>query len=448
MSDFPSVSLNDSVRNGNKGFSRWLTTTSGVVLMLLFVQFASGLLLSFYYVPSVDHAYTTVAFIEKATSSGSWIRSLHHYGSQWLPFFVLLHVFRLAFCEAYKYRKLHWIATVILLGLVMAAGATGYSLPWDARAFFSTRVAEGLLGGLPVIGRMARLWLLGGGEISTLTLSRFFALHVLVTPFLILLIVGVRLAKQSGGNAGWEALSRNAIAAGVVFVVLALWTLKFHAPLGPSISDATAEYLPRPGGQFLWLYQTLKYVPGSLGSIVGVVIPSLALLVLLTLPWLDGAMLKNLSSHPQRLIATLILGVAAVWILGMTTASYLSDRRDPRSRQQLAKQAAEEDTFRRAPFRQVALNMSAETSRNPPPRAYTTFCVMCHGERGEGATQAKLKFPPLISVASKPRRTRDDIIGLLNDPAAYGLQPPMRSFATKLTEQEKTEIADWVVTLK
>jgi len=446
MSDFNSASLGDSSRNGK--LSRWLSTTSGVVLVLLFVQFATGLLLSFYYVPSVDHAYTSVAFIEKAASSGSWIRSLHHYGSEWLPFFVLLHVFRLALCEAYKYRKQHWIAAVILLGLVMASGATGYSLPWDARAFFSTRVADGLLGGLPVIGHMARLWLLGGAEISTLTLSRFFALHVLVTPFLILLIVGIRLAKQSGGNLGWETISRNAIAAGVVFVVLALWTLKFHAPLGPSVSDATAEYLPRPGGQFLWLYQTLKYVPGSLGSIIGVVIPGLALLVLLTLPWLDVAILRTLSTQPQRLIATLILGAAAIWIVGMTTVSYLSDRTDPRTRQQLAKQAAEEDTFRRTPFRQVALNMGAETSRNPPPGVYATFCASCHGERGEGATQAKLKFPPLTGIASKPRRTRDDIIGLLNDPAGYGLQPPMRSFATKLTEQEKREIADWLVTLK
>jgi len=92
--------------------------------------------------------------------------------------------------------------------------------------------------------------------------------------------------------------------------------------------------------------------------------------------------------------------------------------------------------------------MSAETSRNPPPGVYATFCASCHGERGEGATQAKLKFPPLIGVTSKPHRTRDDIIGLLNDPESYGLQAPMRSFATKLTEPEKREIADWVVTLK
>jgi ubiquinol-cytochrome c reductase cytochrome b subunit len=448
MSDFTSGTLRDSVTNEGKGLSRWLSTTSGIVLMLLFVQFASGLLLSFYYVPSVDHAYTTVVFIEKAASSGSWLRSLHYYGSQWLPFFVFLHLLRLLSCEAYKYWKPHWMVAVILLGLVMAAGATGYSLPWDARAFFSTRVAEGLLGGLPFLGRNARLWLLGGDEISTLTLSRFFALHVVVTPFLILLIVGFRLAKQGPRHVCLATINRNAIAAGVVFVGLALWTLKFRAPLGPSVSDAAAEYLPRPGGQFLWLYQSLKYVPGSLGSIIGIVIPGLALLILFALPWLDVATLRRISTSPQRLIATLILGVAVVWIVGMTTTSYLGDRRDPRIRQHLAKQAADEDAFRRTPFRPVALKTSDETSRNPPPRAYTTSCAICHGGRGEGATQGNLKFPPLIGVASKPRRTRDDIIGLLNDPAAYGLQPPMRSFATKLTEEEKREISDWVVTLK
>src|ERR1043165_2650635 len=128
-----------------------LQTTGGVVAVLLLVQFLTGSLLAFYYVPSVDHAHTTVSFIEKVVSSGSWIRSLHHYGSQWLPFFVFLHLIRLRLCEAYKSHRVQWLTAVILLALVMAAGATGYSLPWDARAFFSTRVAEGLMAGLPLV---------------------------------------------------------------------------------------------------------------------------------------------------------------------------------------------------------------------------------------------------------------------------------------------------------
>src|ERR1041385_8505717 len=174
----------------------WLQASGAVVLMLICLQLITGSLLAFYYVPSVDHAHTTVSFIEKVVSSGSWIRSLHHYGSQWLPFFVFLHLIRLRLCEAYKCHRVQWLTAVILLALVMAAGATGYSLPWDARAFFSTRVAEGLMAGLPLVGRNARLWLLGGNEISTLTLSRFFALHVLVIPFLILVVVTWRLIAQ------------------------------------------------------------------------------------------------------------------------------------------------------------------------------------------------------------------------------------------------------------
>ena len=168
------------------GIRAWAGTTGGIVAILLLVQFLTGVLLAFYYVPSVDHAHSTVSYIEKVVSSGSWIRSLHHYGSQWLTVFAFIHVIQLFLTKAYVDRRSQWIAGVVILGFVLAAGGTGYSLPWDARAFFSTRVAEGLLGGLPFAGRLARLWLLGGTDISTLTLSRFFALHVLVIPALII----------------------------------------------------------------------------------------------------------------------------------------------------------------------------------------------------------------------------------------------------------------------
>jgi cytochrome c553 len=79
---------------------------------------------------------------------------------------------------------------------------------------------------------------------------------------------------------------------------------------------------------------------------------------------------------------------------------------------------------------------------------YLKFCVNCHGPHGEGAQQGTARFPPLLDVAAKPRRTPDDIVALLKDPAAYDLQPPMRSFKDKLTEDQMREIASWVVQLK
>lgn len=420
----------------------WLQTTGAIVGILLLVQFLTGTLMAFYYVPSVDHAHTTVSYIEKVVSSGSWLRSLHHYGSQWLAIFAFIHVIRLFFDRAYTTNRTQWIVAILLLGLMMAAGGTGYSLPWDARAFYSTRIAEGLMAGLPFIGRYARLWLLGGNDISTLTLSRFFALHVLLIPGLIVAVViwrvfRLNLAKLFG--------TRHAIAVGVVFLALALWCLKYPAPLGPSVTEATADYLPRPGSQFLWLYQSLKYIPGGLGSITGVVLPGIVLLALILLPWLKRA----------RLIGGSLLCAGVVVVLLMTTVAYLSDRRDQRTREQLSKQTAEEEASRREPFEPARLTLSAnststtvEATPGGPPVMYMKFCVNCHGEHGEGARQGKLNFPPLLDVSAKPRRTVDDIVGLLKDPTAYGLEPPMRSFSNKLTEPQMREIAEWIVKLK
>jgi ubiquinol-cytochrome c reductase cytochrome b subunit len=417
----------------------WLQTTTGIVAVLLLVQFLTGVLLAFYYVPSVDHAYTTVSYIEKVVSSGSWIRSLHHYGSQWLTVFVFVHVIRLFWSRGYATNRIQWIVAILLLGLVMAAGGTGYSLPWDARAFFSTRVAEGLMAGLPIAGSMARLWLLGGSNISPVTLSRFFALHVLVIPALIGMVVVWRLFRSQLVEFFGP---RDAVVGGLVFLVLALWALKHPAPLGPSVVDAGADYLPRPGAQFLWLYQSLKYIPGGLGSIVGVVLPGIVLAVLIALPWLKR----------QRLIAGSLLGLGVVLVVLMTTVSYLSDRRDPKTAQQFARQTAAEEAWRREPFKPATITLAATTSSTTAtggaPVMYMKFCVNCHGPHGEGAQQGPLKFPPLLDVSAKPRRSVDDIVSLLKDPTAYGLQPPMRSFSEKLTEEQMREIAEWVVKLK
>jgi len=458
----------------------WLWTTTGIVLMLLLVQFVTGLLLAFYYVPSTDHAHTTVSFIEKALPAGSWIRALHHHGSQWLPLFLFLHLIELFWRSAYKTKVTRWLAAIALLALAMAAGASGYSLPWDVRAFFSTRVAEGIAGGLPLVGSAARAWLLGSNEISTLTLSRLFALHVLVTPFLILLVVVWQLLIKRTSRACATTyfenvpndtvarpravvinqLTRNVLTATAVFVLLALYAHKFPAPLGPPAANAGIGYLPRPGAQFLWLYQTLKYVPGSVGSLLGVVLPGLVLLTFAALPWLDRTPLRRIAKDPRRQIGGVMLSLSFLFVTAMTLVSYANDRRDPRTRQQLARQAVEEAAFRQEPFVPALLReddavaiplVSASPSpagAGNPPAAFTKLCVSCHGEHGEGARQGPLKFPALLGVSAKPRRSLEDIIGILNDPTAYGLEPPMKSFATKLTEDEKREIAAWVVTLK
>ena len=175
------------------------------------------------------------------------------------------------------------------------------------------------------------------------------------------------------------------------------------------------------------------------------VLPGIVLTALILLPWLKRA----------RLIGASLLGAGVVVVLLMTTAAYLSDRRNQQTREQLSKQAAAEEAWRREPFEPARLPLAASTASTTggatpggAPVAYIEFCANCHGQNGEGARQGKLNFPPLLDVAAKPRRTVDDIVGLLKDPTAYGLQPPMKSFSNKLTEQQMREIGEWIVKLK
>lgn len=478
----------------SSGFEAWARTTAGIVVMLLTMQIITGLLLGFYYVPSAESAHTTVAYIEKVVPAGTWIRSLHHYGSMWLTLWLVLHLAQMFWRATYRRRPVGWMASVLLLGLIFASGATGYSLPWDARAFFSTRIAEGIAGGLPFIGSTARGWILGGSEITPITLARFFALHVMVIPALILIVLALRLfvfreratvsAAEERKLEVWmhRQVLRNAIAAGIVFIALALYAWKYFAPLGPPADTAAPGYLPRPGAQFLWLFQMLKYLPGRFASVVAVALPGLILFALVMLPFLNAKPLRKVLAQPRRTVGTILFSFSFLLFAVLTFLAYWKDATDQLIKAQLRRQQAEEVAFRAAPFEplrsrtsesvivepQAGQDMSkpngtqtpgsapspttdaspspgvSTTASGGPPESYILNCSACHGTRGQGAQ----KFPKLIGVGSKPRRTVEDIIALLNDPTAYGLQPPMRSYANKLTEEEKREIAEWVAGLK
>lgn len=446
-----------------RGFAAWARATAGLVAVLLFLQIFTGLLLAFYYVPAAGSAHATVAFVEKVVGGGSWVRALHLYASQLLPASLVLHLLQ-SFCRgAHRRKPFGWLAALLLLGLVMANGATGYSLPWDARAFYSTRVAESLAGGLPLVGTRARAWLVGGETLSTLTLSRFYALHVLVVPALILLVVTARLfifrepatdeaAGDNRRDLSWlpAQLARNAVAAGLLFAALALYAARFPAPLGPEADAAAPGYLPRPGAQFLWLFQFLKYFSTTAASLVATLLPALLLGLLALLPFLP----KRQGS--ARALGASVFAALLLLVAVFTGLAHLEDRRDPRVREQLARQAKQEEEFRRAPFIPRRESPAANVGNSgdevagvqarpaPPPEAYTLHCAKCHGAAGEG----KAINPPLVGVSARPQRTIEDLVRILEDPQSYGLERRMPSFARKLSGDEKRAVAEWVASLK
>jgi len=171
--------------------TRWMYCLGGITFMLFLIQGVTGILLAFYYKPTPEAAYASIQFIENEVRFGAAIRAIHHWSANGMVLMVVAHMLRVFIHGAYKApRELNWVSGVLLLLLTLGFGFTGYLLPWDERAYWATTVGSEIAGGVPQIGDLILVFLRGGWDITSVTLSRFFALHVLVLPAIILLLLG------------------------------------------------------------------------------------------------------------------------------------------------------------------------------------------------------------------------------------------------------------------
>jgi len=162
----------------------------GVALVLFLILAITGILLAVYYQPTPDTAYQSVLNISTHVQFGWWIRSIHRWAAGGMVLLVVVHMLRVFFTGAYKApRELNWLTGVALLGITMGFGFTGYLLPWDQKAYWATKVGTDIAGSVPFIGHFLLVSLRGGEQISAATLGRFFALHVLVLPGVIIVLL-------------------------------------------------------------------------------------------------------------------------------------------------------------------------------------------------------------------------------------------------------------------
>ena len=180
----------------------------GVISAILFgVLVWTGVLLMFYYVPSVERAYTSMKEIQLSVPLGQFTRNLHRWAAHAMVLAVMLHMARVFYTGAYKPpREFNWVVGVILLVLTLGASFTGYLLPWDQLAYWAITVGTNIAGYAPGIGSVMRQLLLGGAEIGQNTLIRFYTLHIAVLPLLIILFVSIHLwrVRKDGGLAANE----------------------------------------------------------------------------------------------------------------------------------------------------------------------------------------------------------------------------------------------------
>ncbi len=168
----------------------WYYCLGGISFALFAIQAVTGIMLAFYYQPTPEGAYASIQYIENEVLFGSAVRAIHHWAANGMVIVVLAHMLRVFITGAFKApRELNWVSGVFLFIMTLAFGLTGYLLPWDQTAFWASTVATEIAGAEPGIGNLALVLLRGGWEVTAVTLSRFFALHVMVLPIVIIVFL-------------------------------------------------------------------------------------------------------------------------------------------------------------------------------------------------------------------------------------------------------------------
>jgi menaquinol-cytochrome c reductase cytochrome b subunit len=174
--------------------TNWFYTLGSATLFAFLSQAVTGVFLAMYYDPSPTRAYESARYITNEAFLGEFVRGMHKWGSTVMLVLIFLHMARTFFFGAYKYpRELNWVIGVVLLVLTMMMGLTGYLLPFDQRSYWATIVAVNLNGMGPFVGPYLADFLRGGADFGATTLSRFYALHMLLIPGGIVALIGAHL---------------------------------------------------------------------------------------------------------------------------------------------------------------------------------------------------------------------------------------------------------------
>ena len=177
----------------------------GLSFFLFIVLTITGIFLMFYYTPTAELAYTDIEALSTNVAFGSLVRNIHRWGAHLMVLSVFLHMSRVFYHGAYKPpREFNWVVGVILLLLTLLLSFSGYLLPWDQLALWAVTVGTNMAGFVPVIGAQVKFGLLAGVEVSAATLLRFYVLHVLAFPFIIVIFMAVHFwrVRKDGGVSG------------------------------------------------------------------------------------------------------------------------------------------------------------------------------------------------------------------------------------------------------
>ncbi|AVQ87402.1 MULTISPECIES: cytochrome b [Plesiomonas] len=338
-----------------KNFNFWYFFGS-LAMLVLVNQIITGIWLTMNYNPSAEGAFASIEYIMRDVEYGWLLRYMHSTGASFFFIVVYLHMFRgLIYGSYQKPRELLWIFGMLLFLVLMAEAFMGYLLPWGQMSFWGAQVIISLFGAIPGIGDALTLWIRGDYVISGVTLNRFFALHVIALPLVLVLLVflhivalhevgsnnpdGIEIKKNKDEN-GWP---KDAIPfhpyytvkdiMGVAgFLFFFCYVIFFNPEMGgyflepPNFEAANGLKTPphiAPVWYFTPFYAILRAIPDKL---LGVVMMGLSIAVLFLLPWIDRGKVRSFryrSRFHTLNIGMFVISFIALGILGTLPATPL-----------------------------------------------------------------------------------------------------------------------------
>ncbi|MGQ3892128.1 cytochrome b [Legionella sp. CNM-4043-24] len=317
-----------------------------LALLVLVNQLLTGLWLTMFYTPTAKDAFSSVEYIMRDVNYGWLLRYMHSTGASAFFIVVYLHMFRALLYGSYqKPRELVWLIGMALFILLLAEAFFGYLLPWGQMSYWGAQVITSLFGAIPYVGDSLVTWIRGDYHVSNATLQRFFALHIVAIPMLLIGLVYlhiVALHKVGSNNPEGIDIKKHVDEQGRPLDGIPFhpyYTLKdsVGALVFLMIFFAIVFFAPEMGGYFLehdnftpanpmvtpdliapaWymtpFYSILRAIPNKLLGVVGM---GSAILLLLFMPWLDHSPVKSMRYKGTYSRLALLIFVITVVVLG------------------------------------------------------------------------------------------------------------------------------------
>lgn len=314
----------------------------GVSLFLFIIQVVTGIMLLLYYKSGEELAFESIQFIMSKVSFGWLIRSIHSWTANLFILTAMIHMFSVYFEKSYrKPREMTWLTGMLMLFLLFGFGFSGYLLPWNELAFFATKVGTDIAGVVPFIGKPIMIFLRGGEEVTGATLSRFFGFHVALFPgiFTVLLATHLILVQRQGMSEPLHLenetekktmpffpnfLLRDLLLWLIVLNLLAILAVFFPWELGKKADPfASAPAGIKPEWYFLFMFQTLKFIPSKLlfidGEIFGIGMFGAAAVLWMMVPFWD----RRSSRGEQNRFVNYLGLFAVIYIMILTILGWM-----------------------------------------------------------------------------------------------------------------------------